>query len=1052
MPKASQQAELLWPYLLPKIQRAVGSGAGGSSGSAGVGGAPTPHALSSSHHTGVLTNSQAPQFLLVDGSRTLMGNLDVFDGVTIDGVDLSVHVLDPNAHHDTATAGDGIDIVGQLVSVDLATTSGLQFSGGELLVGAGDGIEVLANSVAVDLATNSGLTFSSGDLALGTPATLTPSTTNSVTTTTHSHDITSSSDVGTSAPGVNTLLHATSTGSLILGALTVKGNVDVTNGGDLTVGSNVLFVDVSQSSVGIMRAPDPQFALDVNGPIRGTELVGRHAIQLDDVALLLHYDGGFPYTTNYTGEPNAVPMGTVPIANTNVHYRPGKFYKAAVFGTSGTNLIPNPSFETNLTGWTAFSATGTLSASLYNVDSWYGSWCARLAWTTETGFFHTTPVASSVAGDYTFSVWLTTNAPRTVRIYISHDTLGTIYGTKDVLVTEEWQHFYVTGTVPAGVPLRCNIRVDIDASGGRLHVDGAQMQQTSTPTWYMDGSLGTGYAWTGTAHASTSTRANGSMTYLLPNMVSHRWTVMGYFRWPSVTPPLNKGALEMVIGSSADIRIYTSTGLRVSYDTGSGDVALDAGVSVIDTEHWYHVAITYTPANLKVYVDGVLAATASPNFGTAIPASLLVGAIVGPIYGDVMVDDLCVSRQALSAERVKAIFESDAPVFATSSVFTFRATPKGLVWADEEGLWMRDVDGTPVMGFYGGEAATKSWGGFTLARGDIVFGQYGASDGGWFVFDRDGVSAKPYLSLGYSDKTVLQLDTGGASLNGVLDITTTGGIYQGTGSFASPSTGLKVWNQSGIGRIGGYNSGTAQWYANTDGKLYAGGGTVALDASGVHVYNASSERVTINSEGLVVDHYTQFTAGAPPQPHEFGEPPASAPVAGSAYRSLYGSNDMFRIYASEKHYELEGGPFADQHYYYLDGVIEVPNIAAPADTGSDETWEWSQRLWLRVAGNDVVIKDDGVYMTGALYVSEINSDVTLTGHMSATEGFTANQASTTAAIPCLTMFQADVSEPFMLFTGTTGASNAISNAALGAYYRKLRVSINGVEGWIPVHS
>ena len=59
--------------------------------------------------------------------------------------------------------------------------------------------------------------------------------------------------------------------------------------------------------------------------------------------------------------------------------------------------------------------------------------------------------------------------------------------------------------------------------------------------------------------------------------------------------------------------------------------------------------------------------------------------------------------RALPDARIKAIYESDAPGFATSSVFMFRSTAKGLVWADEEGLWMRNVAGGDVLGAYGGE-------------------------------------------------------------------------------------------------------------------------------------------------------------------------------------------------------------------------------------------------------------------------------------------------------------------------------------------------------------
>lgn len=80
-------------------------------------------------------------------------------------------------------------------------------------------------------------------------------------------------------------------------------------------------------------------------------------------------------------------------------------------------------------------------------------------------------------------------------------------------------------------------------------------------------------------------------------------------------------------------------------------------------------------------------------------------------------------------------------------------------------------------------------------------------------------------------------------IEGVLDIGTTGGIYQGTGSFASPTTGLKIWNESSVGRIAGYNNGTLQWYAGTDGKLYAGGGTVKIDNSGISMVSVNSTTI-----------------------------------------------------------------------------------------------------------------------------------------------------------------------------------------------------------------
>lgn len=84
----------------------------------------------------------------------------------------------------TLTGGDGIDITGGAVSVDLVTNSGLTFNGdkltvnssiagdglgfsnGVITVGAGNGIAVDSDNVIVDLATNSALEFVSGKLSV----------------------------------------------------------------------------------------------------------------------------------------------------------------------------------------------------------------------------------------------------------------------------------------------------------------------------------------------------------------------------------------------------------------------------------------------------------------------------------------------------------------------------------------------------------------------------------------------------------------------------------------------------------------------------------------------------------------------------------------------------------------------------------------------------------------------------------------------------------------------------------------------------------------------
>ncbi len=81
-------------------------------GEVNTGAAIGSHELSGSLHTGSLSDAQAPQFLKTDGSRQLIGNLAVAEGITIDGVDISVFksTYDTHASLDAATAHGSVGL------------------------------------------------------------------------------------------------------------------------------------------------------------------------------------------------------------------------------------------------------------------------------------------------------------------------------------------------------------------------------------------------------------------------------------------------------------------------------------------------------------------------------------------------------------------------------------------------------------------------------------------------------------------------------------------------------------------------------------------------------------------------------------------------------------------------------------------------------------------------------------------------------------------------------------------------------------------------------
>jgi len=113
--------------------------------------------------------------------------------------------------------------------------------------------------------------------------------------------------------------------------------------------------------------------------------------------------------------------------------------------------------------------------------------------------------------------------------------------------------------------------------------------------------------------------------------------------------------------------------------------------------------------------------------------------------------------------------------------------------------------------------------------------------------DRISLSAAGVLTINNSAaNAVFTFDSSsGAEFTLPLTLGSGGGIYQGTGSFASPTTGLKVWNDAGVGRIAGFNEGTIQWTADTDGKLKAGAGAVTLDSTGILMASSSGVANTL---------------------------------------------------------------------------------------------------------------------------------------------------------------------------------------------------------------
>jgi hypothetical protein len=184
------------------------------------------------------------------------------------------------------------------------------------------------------------------------------------------------------------------------------------------------------------------------------------------------------------------------------------------FSDGRTNLLTNPSCETNTTGWSNVNGS-VLSSSADH--AWTGTKSQKVVYdgtaraSEQTG----TSVAAypfTSGSTYTFSayVWVPTGQPA-VKIKYGGATFN-VTGTTSTL-NDQWERLSVTttaGSTNTAYLYILNAATSVPNATG-FYVDGAMLEANSSPALgvYFDGDTadagGYVYDWSGAAHASTST-------------------------------------------------------------------------------------------------------------------------------------------------------------------------------------------------------------------------------------------------------------------------------------------------------------------------------------------------------------------------------------------------------------------------------------------------------------------------------------------------------------------------------------------------------------------
>lgn len=784
MQRQTQLANDIWPLILPRIQAmitAAGSGSSGGSGAVNL----AAHDLGGSLHKGILRSDQAPQFLMLDGTRPLAGSLAVDAGVTIDGVDISAHAADINAHHaklHAITDAANHSVTGsqyQIVGLTAVNTLGLLTPSATPAANAIVKTDGSSAVTLVDLTVTSDL-FMTGFLDFGTDTMYEDAFYLQVT---GSKPVRFGQNIG----NANWTIYNA-------GGASFGGSVDIVGGGDLYVAGSLGgaggVLKTSGNRVGIACVPDPQFALDVAGPARAQYWIGPHALQVDDAIMICHYDGARPFNSNYAGIVLGH-MGQVGTVTNAVVFRPGKFGKALQVGESGYNYCPNPSVEVDASGWTQEYNGGTLTGQARSTEqACYGTYSVKMTASAASTYvfnqphYHA-PASTSLAWNTGTTATLScfVRGSGTWRV-VFEDAGQNLQAFQQVTLaaTDDWQRIVLTKTNAGANQASVRLSFFPWSAGCIIYVDGVHYEQTARASAYLDGSLTStpGHGWFGTVHASRSYRNGGTLAYTLPTIALD--SPVSLMAWVNMDG----------IGAKNFSYLWTATSDYYSAYINSSNVLTVGNINCgTMPSGWVHIALTTDGGGtVTAYVNGVSKGTASIT--RAALATIYVGGQSGTLQCNGLIDDFAIIGRALPANEVLSIYNSNAPIFAETATVSWVATPGGLVSADERGLWMRDTAGNPVLGVYGGEAATYNWASFDMAPGDLVLG-------------RNAVGSSAIL-----------------------------------------------WDQS-AGTFGFYGagSGTPQVEIATDGRLVAGAGKVKLDSTGFHALNASDvATIDINDQGI----------------------------------------------------------------------------------------------------------------------------------------------------------------------------------------------------------
>lgn len=516
--------------------------------------------------------------------------------------------------------------------------------------------------------------------------------------------------------------------------------------------------------------------------------------------------------------------------------------RALVVEEATANRLLNPSLETNTTGWTGVGATLSQETSM----SVIGDASAKLVVTgpnPNQGIVAVVTAETAPNTEYTFSVWL--RGSGTVRLGM-YDTPTTQWGSV-ITLTDTWTRYEFTATFAAGVVRQIAVYTDIHQAN-TFYCDGFQLEAKDYTTTYCDGSLGSGYAWDGTAHASTSTRTatEVNLDNLVGDLLGDRvsWTLrviaqMPYDADATIWPAADCFLFDTRAAADNNNRVallYTFADDKF-YVYINGANRLETGVQSFSAGDWIEFVLTFdfTNDDYNLYIDGMLIDNDTTVLAPPTGLTLLnIGS------------DVAAANQAGFAFAEFAVLDGVLSLVELSGIHALQQPLVDLGAVDTPGIYILDGNFRIASGTTGNRVEITP---------EEIAGYDSAGTKQFYLQSVDGVA--------YAGAGAVVLDADG------LRVTGTGGVADNTRRiiFNYDQAGTEYLMSRYFGDWGGAGRAVTwvQSWCQAGDPWAANGSSVVLAA--LDTVAGDDTRISIESSGLISVGGTQFQLAATTKLH-----------------------------------------------------------------------------------------------------------------------------------------------------------------------------------------